>query len=142
MRFLGDGVRNRFGAVQTLRVSGIIGAVGLVAGAFAPDDIVAIAGFGFAGLGVANMVPIVFSASGNYPGIGAGAGIATVTMIGYSGGLIARSAIGFVAQLAGFRFTYAVAAGLLLVVVALAGKASAADGVVKPALDLPLERSF
>ena len=60
-------------------------------------SIVALAGFGFAGLGVANMVPIMFSASGNYPGIGAGAGIATVKMIGYSGGLIARSAVGFVA---------------------------------------------
>lgn len=65
MRFLGDAVRNRFGAVLTLRISGLIGAVGLIAGAVAPNDVVAIAGLGFAGLGVANMVPIMFSAAGN-----------------------------------------------------------------------------
>ncbi len=139
MRFLGDAVRNRFGAVATLQISGLIGAVGLIAGAFAPNDMVAIAGFGFAGLGVANMVPILFSAAGNCPGISPGAGIATVTMIGYSGILVAPSAIGYIAQHAGFRFTYAGVAVLLAVVAALAGRAKAADGVKSPALTLPVD---
>lgn len=139
MRFLGDGVRNRFGAAQTLRVSGLIGAFGLVTAAAAPNDLVAIAGFAVAGLGVANMVPIMFSAAGNYPGLSAGSGIATVTMLGYSGILVAPSGIGFVAQQAGFRFTYAAVALLLLVVAALAGKAKAADGVASPAIELPLD---
>ena len=61
MRFAGDGVRNRFGAVRTLRISGLIGAAGLMGGALAPYDWVAILSFAFAGLGVANMVPIMFS---------------------------------------------------------------------------------
>ncbi|TAG15776.1 MAG: MFS transporter, partial [Rhodobacterales bacterium] len=42
MRFAGDGVRNRFGAVRTLRVSGLIGATGLMGGALAPADWIAI----------------------------------------------------------------------------------------------------
>ncbi|MBI1171761.1 MFS transporter [bacterium] len=139
MRFAGDGVRNRFGAVATLRISGLIGAVGLIEAALAPTDTMAIAGFAFSGLGVANMVPILFSAAGNHPGISAGAGIATVTMLGYCGILVAPSAIGFIAQVAGFRFTYAALAVLLVVVAALAGRAQAADGTARPAVALPLD---
>ncbi len=59
-RFAGDRLRNRFGAVKTLQISGLISAAGLMGGALAPNDITAIASFTFAGLGVANMVPILF----------------------------------------------------------------------------------
>lgn len=75
MRFLGDTVRNRFGAVRTLRLSGMIGAAGLMGGALAPLDGMAIASFALAGLGVANMVPILFSAAGNHPRLPAASAI-------------------------------------------------------------------
>ncbi len=139
MRFLGDGVRNRYGAVATLRVSGLVGAAGILLAAVAPGPAVAIVGFALTGLGVANMVPILFSAAGNHPGMSAGAGLATVTMIGYCGILIAPSAIGFVAEHIGFRVTYGVLALLLLVVAGMAGRAKAADGRASIAVELPLE---
>lgn len=129
MRFLGDVVRDRFGAVSTLRISGIIGGLGILVGALAPTAEVAIAGFAFAGLGVANMVPIMFSAAGNYPGLPQGSGIATTTMLGYTGYLLAPSLIGFIAEHVGFRYTYAALALLLFFVAALAEKARSADGV-------------
>ncbi|OYU40683.1 MAG: MFS transporter [Pseudorhodobacter sp. PARRP1] len=129
MRFAGDRLRNRFGAVKTLQISGVISAAGLLGGALAPNDIVAIASFTFAGLGVANMVPIMFSAAGNHPGMAAGAAISTVTMVGYAGILVAPSTIGFVADHIGFRATYAALAVVLLVVTALAPRVKAADGV-------------
>ncbi|WP_264493318.1 MFS transporter [Rhodobacter sp. KR11] len=129
MRFLGDAVRNRFGAVTTLRYSGIIGGLGILAGAMAPTPEIAIAGFAFAGIGVANMVPIMFSAAGNYPGLPMGSGIATTTMIGYTGYLLAPGIIGFIAEHVGFRYTYGAVALLLLLVAGLASKAQAADGV-------------
>lgn len=136
VRFGGDAVRNRFGAVRTLRASGIIGAVGIMVGALAPAlagmlpaDLVAIAGFAFAGIGVANMVPIMFSAAGNYPGLPPGSGIATTTMIGYTGYLLAPSIIGYIAQHVGFSFTYGALSLLLLVVAALASQAASADRV-------------
>lgn len=132
VRFAGDRVRNRFGAVQTLRISGLVGAAGLMGGALAPNDIVAIASFGVAGLGVANTVPIIFSAAGNHPGLAAGAAISTVTMVGYAGILVAPSSIGFVAEHIGFRVTYAALALVLVLVAALAGRVAAADGVRKP----------
>jgi MFS family permease len=135
MRFAGDSIRNRFGAVATLRLSGFVGAAGLMLAAVAPTEIVALIGFAVAGLGVANMVPILFSAAGNQPGIASGAGIATVTMLGYCGILVAPSSIGFVAEAVGFRVTYATLALLLLVVAVLAGRAAAADGHDVPAAE-------
>jgi fucose permease len=137
MRFAGDAVRNRFGAVRTLRVSGLIAAAGLAGAASADGAALAIACFAVCGLGVANMVPILFSAAGNHPGFSAGSGIATVTMVGYSGILVAPSGIGFVAEHAGFRPTYLALSLLLLVVVALAGRVGAADGT-RPAAPAPV----
>ena len=127
MRFAGDSVRNRMGAVKTLRISGLIAVVGLLGAAIAPNDSVAIASFAITGIGIANMVPIMFSAAGNHPGLDSGTAISTVTMVGYAGILIAPSSIGFVAEWFGFRLTYAALALLLLVVVALAGRVAAAD---------------
>lgn len=127
MRFAGDSLRNRLGAVATLRLSGILGALGLLIGAVAPDPHIAIAGFALSGLGVANMVPILFSAAGNYPGEAPGAAISAVTMVGYAGILVAPASIGFLAEHLGYRPTYAGLAVLLLVVTVLAGRTAMAD---------------
>ena len=128
MRFLGDTVRNRFGAVRTLRLSGLLGAAGLMGGALAPTDWVAIASFAVAGLGVANMVPILFSAAGNHPNLPSASAISIVTMVGYCGILVAPSSIGFLAEHLGFRPTYAALSLLLVVVAVLATEAVDADG--------------
>ncbi|MBE2276940.1 MAG: MFS transporter [Rhodobacteraceae bacterium] len=131
VRFAGDALRNRFGAVRTLRVSGLIGAGGLMLAALAPAAPVAILGFMLAGFGVANMVPILFSAAGNWPGHAAGSAISAVTMVGYAGILVAPGSIGFFAEHAGFRPTYAALALLLVLVAGLAGRAQAADGIAR-----------
>lgn len=135
MRFAGDGLRNRFGAVGVLRVSALVAAAGLLAAALAPTAALTVGGFAVAGLGVANCVPVLFSAAGNQPGSAPGAAIAAVSMLGYSGILVAPSAIGVVAEAAGFRPTYAALALLLLGVAALAPRAAAADAArpVRPA---------
>jgi MFS family permease len=128
MRFMGDAVRNRFGAVQTLRISGFLGAAGLMGGALAPNDWVAIGSFAVAGLGVANMVPILFSAAGNHPALPSASAISIVTMVGYCGILVAPSSIGFLAEAVGFRPTYAALSLLLVLVAVLAARAADADG--------------
>jgi fucose permease len=127
MRFLGDWVRNRFGAVKTLRVSALIGASGLLVASIAPSPWVAILAFAFSGLGIANMVPIAFSAAGNQPGTSSGVALSMVTLMGYSGILVAPSAIGFVGGRTGFGPIYMVLAALLVVVFLMANLASTAD---------------
>ncbi|MCO4317531.1 MFS transporter [Phyllobacterium sp. 21LDTY02-6] len=127
MRFLGDGVRNRFGAVRTLRASALIGAVGLFGASFASTDWIAVLAFAFSGLGIANMVPIAFSAAGNQPGTSSGVALSMVTLMGYSGILVAPSAIGFVGGKTGFGPIYMVLAGLLVIVAIMARLAATAD---------------
>ncbi|MDO5646463.1 MFS transporter [Paracoccus sp. (in: a-proteobacteria)] len=115
MRFLGDDIRRRFGAVKTLRISAVVAMIGLVIAGAAPVPGMAIAGFAITGLGVANMVPIAFSAAGNVPGLAAGMGLSVVTMMGYSGILLAPASIGFVAERTGFSVVYLALAGLVLI---------------------------
>jgi MFS family permease len=129
MRFAGDHVRNRFGAVKTMRWSAFIAATGLLGSALAPNDWFAIACFAISGLGIANTVPITFSAAGNLPGASTGAGIAAVTTMGYSGILLAPSIIGFVAEHVSFRATYMVLALCLVAVGLAAGHVASADRV-------------
>ena len=71
MRFLGDGVRNRLGAVATFRISSLVAAAGMLVAGLSPSPWLAIAAFAISGLGIANMVPILFSAAGNQPGVSA-----------------------------------------------------------------------
>ncbi len=127
MRFAGDAIRDQFGAVKTLRFSGFVAATAMLAAAFAPNMPLAVGCFAVCGLGVANMVPVLFSAAGNMPDLPDGVGISTVSMLGYAGILIAPSSIGFVAEHIGFRVTYAVLALLLFGVATLASRAAAAD---------------
>lgn len=127
MRFGGDAVRNRLGSVRTLRLSTLVAAIGIFAAALAPTPWLAIAAFAFAGFGVANIVPIIFSAAGNQSGLSSGAGMSVVTTMGYSGILVAPSAIGFAAEHAGFSPVFIVVSILLVVVSAVAGLARSAE---------------
>ena len=137
MRFAGDGVRNRFGAVKTLRLSSLIAACGMLVAAISPwwglGSWLAIAAFAFCGLGVANMVPIAFSAGGNQPGMASGTGMSVVTTMGYSGILMAPSAIGFAAEHVGFSPVFVALAGFQMVVCLMAGLAHTADFAAQPA---------
>ncbi|HMM62541.1 MAG TPA: MFS transporter [Mesorhizobium sp.] len=133
MRFAGDAVRNRFGAVATLRASSLLAAAGMLAAGLSPWPWLVIAAFAVAGLGIANMVPIAFSAGGNQPGMAPGTGMSVVTTMGYSGILLAPSAIGFAAEHVGFSPVFVVLAGFLVVVCLMSELARTADFAAQPA---------
>lgn len=127
MRFLGDGVRNKFGAVATFRASCLIAAAGILVAGLAPLPWLAIAAFAIAGLGIANTVPILFSAAGNQPDTSPGAGVSVVTTMGYSGILVAPSLIGFVGERTGFSPIYIAIAVLIMLVFLASSVTRAAD---------------
>ncbi len=128
MRFAGDLIRDRLGAVLTLRICGAIAICGLAIIGLAPNTTIAIAGFALAGVGISNMVPIVFSAAGNLPGMAAGVGLSVVTTMGYSGILLAPSVIGFIAEHTGLASIFLALSGFLVVVLAVSRLARHADG--------------
>jgi predicted MFS family arabinose efflux permease len=127
MRFAGDAVRNRFGAVTTLRVSSLLAATGMLVAGLSPSPWLAIAAFAFCGFGIANMVPIAFSAGGNQQGMSPGTGMSVVTTMGYCGILVAPSGIGFVAERTGFGPVFIALSGLLVLVFLMSGLAHRAD---------------
>ncbi|WP_160007727.1 MFS transporter [Rhizobium sp. 18055] len=129
MRFGGDLVRDRLGGVKTLRICTLFAIAGMLVSAFAPGAEIAILGFALCGVGISNMVPIAFSAAGNIPHLKAGIGLSVVTTMGYSGMLVAPSAIGFVAEHVGFSVVFMALPVLLLVVLALSNLARYADGI-------------
>jgi MFS family permease len=129
MRFAGDIVRDRLGGVKTLRICTLFAIVGMLIAAFAPTAELAIVGFAFCGIGISNMVPIAFSAAGNVPGLKAGIGLSVVTTMGYSGMLVAPSAIGFVAEHVGFAVVFMSLPVLLVVVLVFSNLARYADGI-------------
>lgn len=127
MRFLGDEIRQRFGAVRTLRVSAVIAIIGLTIAGLSSSPVMAIAGFAFAGLGLANMVPIAFSAAGNMPGLASGVGLSVVTTMGYSGILVAPGSIGWLAEHFSFSVIFVGLAALLLISLLLSRLMKSAD---------------
>ncbi|NWJ23244.1 MFS transporter [Rhizobium sp. RM] len=128
MRFAGDLVRDRFGAVNTLRFCSTISIIGLLTAGLAENSTLAIIGFAVAGIGISNMVPIAFSAAGNMPGLAPGIGLSVVTTMGYSGILVAPSAIGFIAEHTGLAVVFLGLPLLHVVVLLLSKLARHADG--------------
>ena len=127
MRFAGDATRQRLGAVSTLRISALAAIAGLGMAGLAPNSGLAILGFFVAGLGIANLVPIMFSAAGNLPGLAPGVGLSVVTITGYSGILLAPGSIGYLAEKMSFSAIYLGLGGLLLLPLLLSPLARAAD---------------
>lgn len=111
-RLGGDRLVRAAGPAMTIRFGGLIAASGLVVALAVPDFTVALGGFLLVGLGLANVVPVAYSAGANSGVVPPATGIAMVATLGYGGFLLGPPAIGFVAGLAGLR------AALLLVVMA------------------------
>jgi len=102
-RFLGDWLTQRLGSVWMLRLGGIVASTGLGLSLLIPQPVTAIIGFACVGIGLASIVPIVFSAAGLLPGIAPGIALAAVTTTGYFGFLCGPPLIGFAADLVTLR---------------------------------------
>lgn len=130
MRFAGDAVRARYGAVSTLRVSAVVAGCGLLLAGLGLSPLLALAGFFVAGLGTANLVPIAFSAAGNYPGVPSGIGLTVVTTLGYTGLLVVPALIGFVAERTGFAVVFMGLAAVFSLVLMLSRHVVHADSPI------------
>ncbi|HEX2437555.1 MAG TPA: MFS transporter [Methylomirabilota bacterium] len=111
-RLSGDTLVARVGSRRLLRFSGGIAAVGLAAALGLAMPVAGVVGFALVGIGIANVIPVLFSAAARIPGVDAGRGLSAAATIGYLGFLSGPPLIGVVAEAAGL--------GLALGLVALA----------------------
>ncbi len=125
-RLGGDALVGRFGPRRVLRASGTVAAVGLAGALLAAHPVAGVVGCALVGLGIANVIPVLFSAAARAPGVDAGRGLAAVATTGYLGFLSGPPLIGIVAEGAGL------AVGLGLVSAACAVVAAAAAAVPEP----------
>ncbi|MGW1725291.1 MFS transporter [Streptomyces sp. NPDC002306] len=110
-RIAGDAVVDRFGAVRTVRLGGVLAAVGGLLVVVAGHPAVAMGGFALMGLGIAVVVPLCFAAAG-HSGPNPSQAIAGVATITYTSGLIAPSLIGGVAQATSLMVSFCVVSAL------------------------------
>ena len=106
-RLTGDAVVDRFGAVRTVRWSGVVATAGGVLVVVAPTAVVAMVGFGLIGVGIAVVVPLAFAAAAR-SGTNASQAIAGVATITYASGLVAPSIIGGIAQASNLTVSFVV----------------------------------
>ncbi|WP_225231779.1 MFS transporter [Klenkia terrae] len=111
-RLTGDRVVDRFGQRRVARVGGAVIAAGFALMLAAPTVPTTLVGYARAGLGVATLVPAVYAAADELPGLGAGVGLTVVTLLLRIGFLVSPPLIGLIADGVGLRV------GLLTVVVA------------------------
>src|SRR4029450_6999620 len=97
-RVIGDWVTGRLGTVQTLRAGALLTGVSLGAALVIGQPAAALIGLFLVGLGVANGVPLMFSAAGRQPDTQPGPGIAAVSSMGSLGFLAGPPVIGVLAD--------------------------------------------
>ncbi|MEW2072455.1 MFS transporter [Streptomyces sp. NPDC012403] len=127
-RIAGDHVVDRYGAVRTVRASGVVALLGGLLIVFAEHPATAMAGFALMGLGIAVVVPLCFAAAGR-SGANPSLAIAGVATITYTSGLIAPSAIGLLAQATSLMVSFVLVTVLSCGIAGFAGVLRAGDRV-------------
>jgi predicted MFS family arabinose efflux permease len=113
-RFGGDFLRKRYGGVAITRAGFGLAVIGLLAGPLTGSPVLAVIGFGAAGLGLSNIVPVLISAAGATRN--PESAIAVVTTLGYAGLLLAPPVLGFVAHFSSLAMIFIVTALACLVI--------------------------
>ncbi|GAB3308912.1 MFS transporter [Geodermatophilus aquaeductus] len=111
-RLTGDRVVDRFGQRRVARVGGAVVAAGMGLALAVPSLPTTLVGFGLAGLGVATLVPAVYAAADDLPGLRHGVGLTLVNWLLRIGFLASPPLVGAIADASSLRV------GLLLVVAA------------------------
>ncbi|HGE6717590.1 MFS transporter [Serratia sp. OLHL2] len=121
-RLYGDRLIGAVGRFRTLLLGSLCAAAGVLLTVTVPLASAAFGGLMLAGLGIANIVPILFNAVGNQKQVPPGQAFPAVTLVGYLGLLTGPALIGFIANYT----TLALAFGctlLCLLLVSISAKA-------------------
>ena len=112
MRFLGDRVVQRIGALPVAVGGALLAFGGILLVMLAPADVLLYVGFFAIGIGSANIVPVFFSLMGRQDVMPVSAAVSAVSTMGYLGILAGPAAIGFVSSLTTLQTAFAMLAAL------------------------------
>lgn len=135
-RFSGDRIVAQLGGVRTLRICGLVAAVGMALAVATEAVATAMIGFALVGIGLSVIIPVVYSAAGRTPGLHSGQAVASVATIGYTGFLAGPPVLGWLAQLTSLPFALTVIVVLSVVVVFFASAVDPARAT-SPSAPLP-----
>ena len=119
MRFLGDRVVQRIGALPVAVGGALLAFGGILLVMFAPADALLYVGFFAIGIGSANIVPVFFSLMGRQNVMPVSAAVSAVSTMGYLGILAGPAAIGFVSSLTTLQTAFAMLAALSILQAAI-----------------------
>ncbi|MFB0947245.1 MAG: MFS family permease [Spirosomataceae bacterium] len=105
-RVFGDRIRSSFGDRKLLICNTLLALVGLSISIVFATPYLTLIGFFIVGLGVANIVPVIFSLAGNTPGVNPAVGISMVTSIGYTGFFVGPPTIGYLSDIFNLRIGF------------------------------------
>ena len=106
-RFLGDSLINKFGRERVMQISGVMISAGLFTAVFLPYLIPCTIAFMAVGLGVATIVPTVYSLAGKNPTVPPGEALTIVSSVSFLGFLMGPPVIGHIAETFGLQFSFA-----------------------------------
>jgi predicted MFS family arabinose efflux permease len=121
-RLIGDGITGRLGYKGILMFDSVLIACGLTLAITIQHPVSVIVGFGFVGLGVATIIPIVYSLAGKSKTMATSAALAAVSTVGFTGFLVGPPLIGLVAHETGLRWALTIVLVLGLIIFVLARK--------------------
>jgi MFS family permease len=102
-RLTGDRAVDRFGQRRVVRVGGALTAAGMGLALAFPSVLTTLTGFALAGLGVATLVPAVYHAADEVPGLRRGTGLAVINWLLRIGFLLSPPLIGVLADATSLR---------------------------------------
>ncbi|HCY43143.1 MAG TPA: MFS transporter [Prolixibacteraceae bacterium] len=107
-RFVADYFIGKIGRKLLLQICGVMISTGLFTSVFFPYLIPSTLAFMLVGLGVSSIVPTVYSAAGRHSKVPPGIALATVSSVSFLGFLMGPPLIGYIAEAAGLRYSFAV----------------------------------
>jgi MFS family permease len=107
-RFFADYFISKIGRQKLLQICGVMISTGLFISVLFPYLITCTIAFMLVGLGVSSIVPTVYSAAGKHTKVPAGIALATVSSVSFLGFLMGPPLIGYISQIAGLRYSFAV----------------------------------
>ena len=122
-RLGGDALNERLGAGRLLRGGMTLVAIALGGALLTGEVVPSVIGFALCGLGIANAVPLLFSAAGRVEP--PGPSLAAAFTVGYTGFIVGPPVIGLLADRFGLPDTLSLLVLASLAVVALGGRATA-----------------